>query len=48
MVQPGAQPTTVHNQSKIKDESGTMTKELMVAVQRIILMFFRAKRGKQM
>ncbi len=36
------------NQSRALDESGTMTKQLVVVVQRITLMCFRARRGKQM
>ena len=47
MVQLGANPITLHNQSRILVESG-MTKDLMVVAPRIILMYFQAKRGKQM
>ena len=47
MVQLGANLITQHNQSRVSDESG-MTKELMAVAQRIFLMYFLAKRGKQM
>jgi hypothetical protein len=47
MVQLGANLITLHNQSRIPDESG-MTKDLMVVAPRIILMYFQAKRDKQM
>ena len=36
------------NQSRTLDESGTMTKQLVVVAQKITLMCFRARRGKQM
>ena len=47
MAQLGANPIMLLNQSRILDESG-MTKDLIMVAPRIILMYFQAKRGKQM